>query len=645
MGSVVLDSCTLANQDLIQSSLNEVIHEYFNWTTSVDVPDRDDCDDNSFSSDSDSACLESDVFSEDQDNCPDLRETDGDELGTIRNFLMAGCGCQLGPKANHCSSTLSYSEVLESRTNCLQLSKEELDLIILSHLQCHLRRKEVGGRKRKRYVCNFFFSGQQIWKATYLFLHAVGRERYSNLCEHYKLYGLTLRVHGNKGRLPKNTCTFESVSEVSMFISNYAEEHALVLPGRVPGFKRTDVRLLPSHMSKASVWRVYSTAMEAQSKTPVGYSKFVDLWNQLNPHVVIMRPMSDLCFTCQHNNSQIVRSANLPDSLKSACVRAQEEHLSRANGERSFYKSTIKALEPTAQQVLGANHGVVPRNNPPCSLQGRMHYSYDYAQQVHYPSNPLQPSPIYFKTPRKCGIFGVCCEAIPRQVNFLVDEAVLTGKGANSTISLVHYFFKNFGLGETNAYIHADNCAGQNKNNYFLWYYAWRVIVGLHWSILYSFLVAGHTKFSPDWCFGLAKQAVRKTFISDLFELAHTIDNSTVTGVNVSQLCGLHDGSVLVPTYDWASFFDKYFKKLPGVKQYHHFRFSNDSPGRVFCKRYVDSEEVEFDLLRDPTKLPPYALPPIINPAGLDLERKNYLYKEIRQFCKPNSADLVAPKP
>ena len=136
MGSVVLDSCTLANQELIQSSLNEVIDEYFNWTTSIDLPDQDDCDDDSCSSDSDSVCLESDAFSEDQDNCPDLRETDGDELGTIRNFLKTGCGCQFGPKADHCSSTLSYSEVLESRTNCLQLSKEELDLIILSHLQC-----------------------------------------------------------------------------------------------------------------------------------------------------------------------------------------------------------------------------------------------------------------------------------------------------------------------------------------------------------------------------------------------------------------------------------------------------------------------------------------------------------------------------
>jgi hypothetical protein len=40
------------------------------------------------------------------------------------------------------------------------------------------------------------------------------------------------------------------------------------------------------------------------------------------------------------------------------------------------------------------------------------HYSFHFAQQVHYPSNP-QPGPIFFKTPRKCGVFGVMAEAIP----------------------------------------------------------------------------------------------------------------------------------------------------------------------------------------------------------------------------------------
>jgi len=179
-------------------------------------------------------------------------------------------------------------------------------------------------------------------------------------------------------------------------------------------------------MSKASVWCVYSTAMEAQSQ---------ELWNQLTPHIFLMRPMSDLCFTCQHNNTQIVRSTNLPEHAKSAVVHAQEEHLFKSIRERSFYRSTVKAVEPTALQVLTANKGIVPKipkNNPPCSLKGKMHYSYDYAQQVHSPSNPLQPGPIYVKTPRKCAIFGVCWEATPRQVNFLVDESVLTGKGANS---------------------------------------------------------------------------------------------------------------------------------------------------------------------------------------------------------------------
>lgn len=50
--------------------------------------------------------------------------------------------------------------------------------------------------------------------------------------------------------------------------------------------------------------------------------------------------------------------------------------------------------------------------------------------------------------------------------------------------------------------------------NYVIWYYCWRVLCGFHHSILYSFLIAGHTKFSPDWCFGLLKQSFRQTFVS-----------------------------------------------------------------------------------------------------------------------------------
>ena len=75
-----------------------------------------------------------------------------------------------------------------------------------------------------------------------------------------------------------------------------------------------------------------------------------------------------------------------------------------------------------------------------------MHYSFDYARQIHIPSNPMQPGPIYFKTPRKCDIFGVTSEAVPRQVNFLIDESVSIGKGANSIINYLHYFLEHHGF-------------------------------------------------------------------------------------------------------------------------------------------------------------------------------------------------------
>ena len=146
----------------------------------------------------------------------------------------------------------------------------------------------------------------------------------------------------------------------------------------------------------------------------------------------------------------------------------------------------------------------------------KAHYSFDYAQQVHYPSNPLQPGPIYFLTPRKCIIFGVHCEDLPRQVNFLIDEAGDCGKGSNSVISMLHYFFSNHALGEMEVFLTADNCSEHNKNNIMLSYLAWRTITKRHSRITLSFLVVGHTKFSPDWCFGLLKRKFRQTHVTTL---------------------------------------------------------------------------------------------------------------------------------
>ena len=164
----------------------------------------------------------------------------------------------------------------------------------------------------------------------------------------------------------------------------------------------------------------------------------------------------------------------------------------------------------------------------------------------------MQPGPIYFKTPRKCGIFGIMCEAVPHQVNYLIDEAAAVGKGANATISYIHHFLSHHGLGETDVHLH---------DNYFLWYLAWRIATELHKSIKYSFLIAGHTKFGPDRCFGILKKAYKVSFISSIYELARMMDTSSNTGVNKAQLESTHNGRVIVPVYDWCTFLGQYFKK------------------------------------------------------------------------------------
>ena len=52
-----------------------------------------------------------------------------------------------------------------------------------------------------------------------------------------------------------------------------------------------------------------------------------------------------------------------------------------------------------------------------------------------------------------------------QQVNFLIDEAFDTGKGANAVISMLHYYLENHGLNATVLHFNEDNCTGQNKNN------------------------------------------------------------------------------------------------------------------------------------------------------------------------------------
>ena len=48
------------------------------------------------------------------------------------------------------------------------------------------------------------------------------------------------------------------------------------------------------------------------------YTTFLKYWRDLTPHIVVMKPMSDLCWVCQKNSSAIMKTMNMPDEMKSS---------------------------------------------------------------------------------------------------------------------------------------------------------------------------------------------------------------------------------------------------------------------------------------------------------------------------------------
>ena len=101
--------------------------------------------------------------------------------------------------------------------------------------------------------------------------------------------------------------------------------------------------------------------------------------------------------------------------------------------------------------------------------------------------------------------------------------------------------------------------------------------------------------------------------MSSLDDLARVVDSAAC---NVCQLVGAQDGRVLIPTRDWAGFLSSYFRRLDGIKQYHHFHFERDHPGAVFLHKTAVAEEEERKFLRVAWRPSVVDKPPSITPQG-----------------------------
>ena len=251
---------------------------------------------------------------------------EAEENHCIQSFVSSTCGCAVH-NDKPCSEQFTFDHYFEFRMQCKELTRVELDMALLGQLSAFTFSSEQTMRSttyrhpsnsRQHSYSTFTLThrGRKVCRKTFLFLHGISEKRLKNLKANFLKSGLSPRVHGNTRHLPANTTPFADTQQVVHFIQTYAEAHAILLPGRIPGYKRSDLKLLPSSTTKRQVWLLYSASLDSTHHR-VAYSTFNIMWQKFVPHIMVTKPMSDLCWVCQKNSVAIMRASNQPEEPRS----------------------------------------------------------------------------------------------------------------------------------------------------------------------------------------------------------------------------------------------------------------------------------------------------------------------------------------
>lgn len=356
---------------------------------------------------------------------------------------------------------------------------------------------------------------------------------------------------------------------------------------------------------------------------PVDFCRFVRFWNSRCSHISISSPGTDYCDNCTTLKNSLSNSTD--DSTRNTLQESLEKHVADALSERRYLKD-VRSLAISGQNKV-------------------LHLIMDFAEKVLLPSLVRQPGQLHFVTGLKLDLFAVSCGNKSKNYVFSLPEGYWPGgKTANEVLSMVFHVIKNLKkeMGASfppKLVIHADNCAGQNKNRHSVWFCSWMMMGNLFSEVELNFLLPGHTKNECDSAFGSVKKLLRRTDVLSPHDMRVLIDRSSKSARCVS--------STEVEWIRWKSVLQNLFtipKELK-LSTYFQFRFPEGSGGALFARRIsTDSKWDMFNLIR-PAKTVPLITDEVLSDlksmfaseipnlseirATKDLSRRDYLIKQI----------------
>ena len=147
------------------------------------------------------------------------------------------------------------------------MTKEERDIAVLAKIESGIHMEEQtcstrqvnNGRKSTR--IDFFFRGRPICRDIFFLLHSIGKQQFYALKKQYLENGVEPRIHGLSKRSPRHALSYDNVQRIVQFIVNYADTHAITLPGRSPRHWKADAALLPTSTTKRVVYAEYKKVL------------------------------------------------------------------------------------------------------------------------------------------------------------------------------------------------------------------------------------------------------------------------------------------------------------------------------------------------------------------------------------------------
>eukprot|EP00171_Calliarthron_tuberculosum_P002461 IDg2461t1 len=382
-----------------------------------------------------------------------------------------------------------------------------------------------------------------------------------------------------KGKWNKGKSSVQTQVAIG-FLRRYSELNGLPCPrGRVFNYMEP-VRILPSGIARKHVYEAYEKSWadlkncfcqefggEGTLSKPLVYKSFCRVWREKYRCLQISAGRTDLCDTCVSLRRYI---CTLSGDAKVQKEAELEQHRCNARVEYSYYQKIREStlLQPSGQTV---------------------HLVMDFAEKVLLPSMMDQPGNLHFVTGLKFDIFGISSSNLGKTYLFgLAEGHWKGGKSADEVLSMLFFAIWQYKsnprtAGATRLVLHADNCGGQNKNRFVLWFCSMLTILKVFDEVCLHFLVAGHTKNVCDGTFGNVKKLFRARNVYTPKDMMQILEEGASNSIPI--------GARSVCWMDWKRLLDQYFKYPSNLKITHNhiFTFKSESPGFIETKEYAST--------------------------------------------------------